>query len=111
MRRLVQDATPEEMIQFEEFAFEILEALNANQQLDMLHDLGPKYGLDPEAVVRVTHSLPNWAALNSEVYMHTVVPNLVRLGLVTERTESRYRKLGILADTRTAPRGDLPLSA
>ena len=50
MRRLVQDATPEEMIEFEDFAFEILEALNANQQLDMLHDLGPKYGLDPEAV-------------------------------------------------------------
>ena len=103
MRRLVQDATPEEMVQFEEFAFAILEALNANQQMDMLHDLGPKYGLDPEAVVRVTHSLPNWAALNSEVYMHTVVPNLIRLGLITERTESRYRKLGILSDTRTAP--------
>mgnify|MGYP003694496447 CR=1 FL=1 len=74
MRRLVQDATPEEMIEFEDFTFDILEALNANQQLDMLHDLGPKYGLDPEACVRVMFSLPNWAALNSEVYMHTVIP-------------------------------------
>ncbi len=109
MRRLVTDATPEEMVEFEEFAFEILEALNANQQLDMLHDLAPKYGLDPEAVVRVTHGLPNWAALNSEIYMHTVMPNLIRLGLVTERTEDRYRKLGILSDTRTAPRSALPL--
>jgi hypothetical protein len=43
--------------------------------------------------------------------MHTVVPNLVRLGLVTERTEHGYRKLGILSDTRTAPRSELPLSA
>jgi hypothetical protein len=111
MRRLVADATPEEMEQFEDFAFEILEALNANQQLDMLHDLGPKYGLDPEACVRVMFSLPNWAAINSEVYMHTVVPNLIRLGLITERTESKYRKLGILSDTRTAPRSELPLSA
>lgn len=111
MRRLVQDATQEEMEQFEDFAFEILEALNANQQLDMLHDLGPKYGLDPEACVRVMFSLPNWAAINSEVYMHTVVPNLARLGLITERTEQKYRKLGILSDTRTAPRSDLPLSA
>ena len=56
-------------------------------------------------------SLPNWAALNSEVYMHTVMPNLIRLGLITERTEARYRKLGILSDTRTAPRSELPLSA
>ena len=111
MRRLVEDASPEEMATFEEFAFEVLEALNANQQLDMLHDLAPKYGLDPEAVVRAVHGVPNWTALNSEVYMHTVMPNLMRLGLVTERTEERYRKLGILSDTRTAPRSTLPLSA
>jgi len=111
MRRLVEDATPEEMIQFEDFAFEVLEALNANQQLDMLHDLAPKYGVDPEACVRVMHSLPNWHDLNAEIYMHTVMPNLCRLGLVTERTEEKYRKLGILSDTRTAPRSELPLSA
>ena len=30
--------------------------------------------------------------------MHTVVPNLRNLGLVTERTESQYRKLGMLFD-------------
>jgi hypothetical protein len=110
MRRLVEDANEEEMHEFEDFTFEILEALNANQQLDMLHDLGPKYGLDPEAVVRVTHGLPNWAALNSEIYMHTVMPNLMRLGLVTERTEHKYRKLGILSDTRGAERTLLPLA-
>jgi len=111
MRRLVEDATPEEMEQFEDFAFEVLEALNANQQLDMLHDLAPKYGLDPEAVVRVFHGMPNWRDFNSEIYMHTVMPNLVRLGLVTGRTEDRYRSLGILSDSRTAPRSQLPLSA
>ncbi len=111
MRRLVEDATPEEMAEFEDFAYEILEALNANQQLDMLHDLAPKYGLDPEAVVRVFHGMPNWRDFNSEIYMHTVMPNLVRLGLVTERTEDRYRSLGILSDSRTAPRSQLPLSA
>ncbi len=100
------------MVEFEEFAFEVLEALNANQQLDMLHDLAPKYGLDPEACVRVVHSLPNWQDLNSEVYMHTVIPNLSRLGLVTERTEERYRKLGIMSDIRgVGPRSTLPLSA
>jgi hypothetical protein len=36
---------------------------------------------------------------------------LVRLGLITERTESKYRELGIMSDSRTAPRSDLPLSA
>jgi hypothetical protein len=104
MRRIVQDATPEEMAQMEDFAFEVLEALNANQQLDMLHILGPRYGLDPEAVVQMVHSAPNWTAFNSEVYMHTVMPNLQRLGLVTERTEAKYREIGVLSDSRSAPR-------
>jgi len=111
MRRLVKESDPETLVELEDFAFNILETLNANQQLDMLHDLAPKYGLDPEACVRVMHSLPNWHDLNAEVYMHTVMPNLCRLGLVTERTEDKYRKLGILSDTRTAPRSELPLSA
>jgi hypothetical protein len=100
MRRTVREATPDEMREMEDFAFDVLEALNANQQLDMLHELGPKYGLDPENVVLMLLDQPNWAQFNSEVFMHTVVPNLVRLGLVTERTEAQYRRVGILAGDR-----------
>jgi hypothetical protein len=110
MRRIVQDATPEEMADMEDFAFSVIEALNANQQLDMLHRFGPRYGLEPEAVVQMTHSAPNWAAFNSEIYMHTVMPNLIRLGLVTERTREKYRKIGVLSDSRTPPRGQSFLS-
>ena len=28
--------------------------------------------------------------------MHTVVPNLKRLGLITERTEAEYRRVGMM---------------
>jgi len=100
MRRTVRESTPEEMAEMEDFAYTILEALNANQQLDMLHVLGPKYGLDPENVVAMMLSIPDWAKLNSDLFMHTVVPNLARLGLITERTESRYRERGILFGDR-----------
>lgn len=96
MRRVVRDAEPEQMAEMEDFAFEILEALNANQQLDMLKLLGPKYGLDPHNVVMAATSMPNFAEFNSLMYMHTVMPNLRSLGLVTERTEQEYRDLGIL---------------
>jgi hypothetical protein len=60
---------------------------------------------------KMGQALENWGELNSLVYMHTVVPNLVRLGLVTERTESRWRELGMLSDVRQAPRSELPLTA
>jgi len=108
MRRLVKESSPAELEGMEDFAFNILETLNANQQLDMLRLFGPKYGLEGEAVVQSMHSLEMWPAINSEAFMHTVMPNLQRLGLVTERTEARYRACGILVGDRTPPRGELP---
>jgi hypothetical protein len=100
MRRVVREAEKEQMAEMEDWAFGILEALNANQQLDMLQILGPKYGLNPESVVQMATAMPNFAEFNSMPYMHTVIPNLVRLGLLTERTESQYRKLGMMVSGR-----------
>jgi hypothetical protein len=100
MRRTVRDASPEELAEMEDFSFTILEALNANQQLDMLRDLCPKYGLDPESVAALLLGQENWPQFNSEVFMHTVIPNLARLGLITDRTESRYRACGIMYGNR-----------
>jgi hypothetical protein len=102
MRRIVQESTPEEMHEMEDFAFNILETLNANQQLDMLRMFGHKYDLDPDNVVQMMHSLEQWGFINSEPFMHTVIPNLKRLGLITERTEQKYRDRGILFDAQPA---------
>ncbi len=96
MRRVVRDATTEEKHEMEDWAFSILEALNANQQLDMLRLFAPKYDLDPEAVTKMFVELPNFAELNSMAYMHTVVPNLVNLGLITERTRNDWKRLGMM---------------
>ncbi len=98
MREVVRESEPEELAEMEDFAFSILETLNANQQLDMLRLLGPKYGLDPDAVVELFLNIPEWKMVNSKLYMHTVVPNLRRLGLITERTESEWRRLGMMYD-------------
>lgn len=96
MRRVVSEAEPAQKEAMEDWAFAILEALNANQQLDMLRLLGPKYGIDPENTVRMLTGLPNFAELNSLAYMHTVVPNLLNLGLITERTREDWKRLGML---------------
>jgi hypothetical protein len=101
MRRAVREADASEKDEMEDWAFGILEALNANQQLDMLQLLGPKYGIDPENITRASLVMPQWAELNSLIYMHTVIPNLRNLGLITERTESRYRELGMLYDRQS----------
>ncbi len=106
MRRVVRDASAEQKAEMEDWAFNILETLNANQQLDMLHLFGPKYGFDPEEVVKMVTALPNFAEINSITFMHTVVPNLRNLGLLTERTEDRWREVGMICDRS----GDAPQS-
>lgn len=111
MRQVVKESTAEELEEMEDFAFAILEALNANQQLDMLRSLGPKYGLDPDAVVQSALSFPDWARLNSDIFMHTVVPNLMRLGLITERTEEQYRRIGVVYGDRFESKHELPLAS
>ena len=100
MRRVVAQASPTEMADMEDWAFSILETLNANQNLDMLHVLGPKYDIDPDMITTALVNLPNHAEINSIVFMHTVVPNLRRLGLITERTEQGWRDVGLMVDER-----------
>jgi len=100
MRRVVKEAAPEEKDEMEDWAFSILEALNANQQLDMLRVLGPKYDIEPEGFVQAMMGLPNYPELNSMAFMHTVVPNLQRLGLITERTEPGWREAAMMVDQR-----------
>ena len=63
---------------------------------DMLRLLGPRYGIDPEAVVEFTVQMPNFGELNSPIYMHTVIPNLRNLGLITERTREQWIDAGML---------------
>jgi hypothetical protein len=105
MRRVVRDASQDEKSEMEDWAFSILEALNANQQLDMLHALGPKYGLDPELITRSMLGMEGWSTVNSMPYMHTVVPNLRNLGLITERTESQWRAAGMMVDSAPGVKG------
>jgi hypothetical protein len=105
MRRIVREASPAQRDELEDWAFGILEALNANQQLDMLHCLGPKYGIDAEGVTQAFVAMPEFAELNSRPYMHTVVPNLRNLGLITERTRERWKAVGMMVESAAGVKG------
>ncbi|MFP6660438.1 MAG: diiron oxygenase [Myxococcota bacterium] len=102
MRRVVRDASTEEKNEMEDWAFSILEALNANQNADMLRLFAPKYGFEVEPVVQAFTSMPEFVDLNSSVYMHTVVPNLRNLGLITERTAGGWLSKGMMTPAATA---------
>ena len=100
MRRAVQEISEEERADLEDWAFQVLEVLNGNQQLAMMRLLGPKYGIDAERWLRGVLRHEMWPAFNSYTYMHTVIPNLRRMGLITDRTAAKYEALGMLSDVR-----------
>jgi hypothetical protein len=52
--------------------------------------------------VKAATAMPNFAELNSLAYMHTVIPNLLNLGLITERTRDGWRSCGMLYSRRDA---------
>jgi len=64
MRQVVKESTPEEIAEMEDFAFSILETLNANQQLDMLRIIGPKIGSQSEMVGHIIVGNPELANIN-----------------------------------------------
>ena len=55
-------------------------------------------------------SLPEWKQFNSMPFMHTVVPNLRRLGLITERTDALWQERGMAMDSRVG-NGELAIRA
>jgi len=110
MRRIVREASEREMHEMEDWAFNILETLNANQQLDMLHLLAPKYGFEPDTIVEMFTQMEDFAAINSRPFMHTVVPNLLRLGLLTERTQDHWMRLGMMTDGKGTAANVLPIA-
>jgi hypothetical protein len=75
----------------------------------MLHALGPKYGIDANQVTEGMLAMPEWNELNSQLYMHTVVPNLIRLGLITERTRDKWIACGMLVESQLSGKS-VPLS-
>ena len=110
MRRIVRESSKQEMEEMEDWTFDILETLNANQQLDMLHVMAPKYGFEPDLIVTAFTQMDNFAELNSMPFMHTVVPNLLRLGLITERTQEKWMKLGMMTDGKGTAQSVLPIA-
>ena len=105
MRRVVEDASPEQMADMEDWAFGILEAVQSSQTVQVLRVLGPEYGLDAEELTPMLLADPMYKELSASMFMHTVVPNLRRLGLLTERTEASWREVGMIAgEVPEAPR-------
>lgn len=92
------ETSPELKAELEDWAFGILECLNAGQYHGPLSELGPKYGINASAVTPVLYHSKDAIEAKSLMYTHAVIPHLKKLGLITERTAGKYRDIGLVKD-------------
>ncbi len=95
MRRVVETAAPEEMAEMEDWAYSLLETLQSSLGAHILRELGPQYGINADDFIAPVLEDPNYQKLSCEIFTHTVVPNLSRLGLITERTDHLWKAAGL----------------
>lgn len=95
MRRVVEEAEPAQMEDMEDWSYSLLETVQSSFGAHLVRELGPAYGIDPETFIEPVITHPTYQQLTREIFTHTVVPNLGRLGLITERTDHLWRASGM----------------
>jgi hypothetical protein len=80
----------EERDQLEDWTWMCLEVVANGLLSPMLDELSPRHGLDPTAVAQSVFTSPAFWDARYHMFNHTVLPNLRKLGLITERTRANY---------------------
>ena len=91
----------------EEWTWMCLEVVANGLWSSLFWEIGPRYGLAPEPLARAVYSSSEFWDYRYHLFNHTVLPNLKRLGLITDRTRRNYDTFRLLDDR--APFGSEPL--
>jgi hypothetical protein len=81
---------PEERDSLEDWTWMCLEVVANGLLSPMIDELAPRYGLDATAVSQSVFTSPAFWDARYHMFNHTVLPNLRKLGLITERTRGNY---------------------
>lgn len=76
--------------QLEDWTWMCLEVVANGLMSSMLDEIAPRHGLDAQAVAQSVFSSPAFWDARYHMFNHTVLPNLRKLGLVTDRTRPSY---------------------
>ncbi|HTM23345.1 MAG TPA: ferritin-like domain-containing protein [Kofleriaceae bacterium] len=76
--------------QLEDWTWMCLEVVANGLLSSMLDEVAPRHGLDAQAVAQMVFTSPAFWDGRYHMFNHTVLPNLRKLGLVTERTRPHY---------------------
>ena len=76
--------------ELEDWTWRCLEVVANGLLTGLIDDVGTKYGLDRDAVANAIFTSEGFWDGRYHMFNHTVLPNLRKLGIVTERTQPNY---------------------
>jgi hypothetical protein len=92
MREELKAMTPAERDAVEDWTWKVLEVVANGLIVGLIDWLAPRYGLSAEAVSNAILSSHEFWDGRFHIFNHTVLPNLRKLGIITERTRHNYDK-------------------
>jgi hypothetical protein len=90
LRDQLSKLSREQHEQLEDWTWMCLEVVANGLLASMLDEVAPRHGLDAHAVAQSVFTSPAFWDARYHMFNHTVLPNLRKLGLVTERTRPNY---------------------
>jgi hypothetical protein len=93
--------------ELEDWTWKCLEVVANGLLIGMLDWVAPKFNLAPDAVAQAVFTSPLFWDGRFNMFNHTVLPNLRKLGIITERTRPNYDRFRLWE--ASAPNGTPPL--
>lgn len=99
--------SPTERDELEDWTWQVLEVVANGLMTSLFEDVAPRYGIAPEPLAQMIFSSEGFWDARYHLFNHTVLPNLKKLGIVTERTRPHYDRFRLWE--KTAPFGSEPI--
>jgi hypothetical protein len=90
----------------EDWTWKCLEVVANGLMGSFFDEFAPRYGLAPEPVAEAVFTSPGFWDARYHMFNHTVLPNLRKLGIITDRTRGNYDTFRLLDPQ--APHGSEP---
>lgn len=107
MREELAKMTAEDRERLEVWTWKVLEVVANGLMSGTIDYLAAKYKFDAENVAGMAFSSPQFWDARYNLFNHTVLPNLKRLGIISERTRSYYDQFRLF--DAAPPNGAAPL--
>jgi hypothetical protein len=90
LREELPALSPAEHDALEDWTWQCLEVVANGLLIGLIDYLAPRFGLSSDAVAQAVFTSPAFWDGRYNMFNHTVLPNLRRLGIITDRTRAQY---------------------